>query len=205
MQTSSKWRATSSTASTLRLRRLLHTARRPQRLTVIPAAMEHILQQPDGKKRYMDAVTAAVARRSPWPCPTKTAAGHPRRGGLLPGRARRLRQDTRPAGTRSPGGDRTGRSSSWSRSAIASGEVINIFDAAGLKAPDISILSDEFLAEVAEHAAEEPGAGTAAQAAQRRDQGARSARTWSRPGASPSMLEDTIRRYQQPQHRHGRR
>ena len=32
--------------------------------------------------------------------------------------------------------------------AIASDEVIDIFAAAGLKKPDISILSDEFLAEV---------------------------------------------------------
>ena len=32
--------------------------------------------------------------------------------------------------------------------AIAPGEVIDIFAAAGLKKPDISILSDEFLAEV---------------------------------------------------------
>jgi len=31
---------------------------------------------------------------------------------------------------------------------VASGEVIDIFAAAGLKKPDISILSDEFLAEV---------------------------------------------------------
>ena len=32
--------------------------------------------------------------------------------------------------------------------AVASGEVVDIFSAAGLKRPDISILSDEFLAEV---------------------------------------------------------
>jgi type I restriction enzyme R subunit len=32
--------------------------------------------------------------------------------------------------------------------AISSDKVIDIFDAAGLKKPDISILSDEFLAEV---------------------------------------------------------
>ena len=34
--------------------------------------------------------------------------------------------------------------------AVASTEVIDIFEAAGLKKPDISILSDEFLAEVHE-------------------------------------------------------
>ena len=43
-------------------------------------------------------------------------------------------------------------------------EVVDIFAAAGLKKPDISILSDEFLAEVRRHAAEEPRGRIAAQA-----------------------------------------
>ena len=44
--------------------------------------------------------------------------------------------------------------------AIVSDGVVDIFDAAGIKKPDISILSDEFLAEVKGHAAQEPGIGT---------------------------------------------
>ena len=49
--------------------------------------------------------------------------------------------------------------------AVASDEVIDIFAAAGLKKPDISILSDEFLAEVRGHAAAQPGRRAAPQAA----------------------------------------
>jgi len=43
--------------------------------------------------------------------------------------------------------DRAFRHSSQSRS-HAEGEIIDVFSAAGLKQPDISILSDQFLAEV---------------------------------------------------------
>ena len=49
-----------------------------------------------------------------------------------------------------------------SKAVTASDEVIDIFSAAGLKKPDISILSDEFLAEVRGPEAQERGGRTAA-------------------------------------------
>ena len=76
--------------------------------------------------------------------------------------------------------------------AVVSDEVIDIFAAAGLKKPDISILSDEFLAEVRGHAAAQPGGGAASEAAQRRDQDALAAERGPGPvlrrdaGAGPS-------------------
>ena len=52
--------------------------------------------------------------------------------------------------------------------AVASEGVMDIFAAAGLDKPDISVLSDEFLAEVRGHAASEPGSGVITEASQGR-------------------------------------
>ena len=98
-------------------------------------------------------------------------------------RARPTRTSTTPSG----------RSS---RRAVVSDEVIDIFAAAGLKKPDISILSDEFLAEVRGHAAAEPRRGAAAEAAQRRDQGRGRKRTSSRRARSPRCWSSRCARYQ---------
>ena len=70
--------------------------------------------------------------------------------------------------------------------AVASDEVIDIFAAAGLKKPDISILSDEFLAEVRGPAAQEPGRRALAEAPERRDQDA----DQEEPRPGPLVLRD---------------
>ena len=57
--------------------------------------------------------------------------------------------------------------------ALVSDKVIDIFDAAGLKKPDISILSEEFLLEIKNMQHKNVAYGSAAQIAQRRDQSAR--------------------------------
>ena len=44
--------------------------------------------------------------------------------------------------------------------AVESTEVVDIFDAAGIKKPEISLLSEEFLHDVKEHEEPEPGSGT---------------------------------------------
>lgn len=116
-----------------------------QRLTVLPAAQEHILQQNDGKARLVRAVdelSKAFALAVPADevlklvddvaffqavksVLTKSAGGEARDPGTIDHAIRQI----------------------VSR-AVASDEVIDIFAAAGLKKPDISVLSDEFLAEV---------------------------------------------------------
>jgi type I restriction enzyme R subunit len=124
----------------------LWTTGAPQdRLSLLPAAQEHILAQEDGKSRLLRSVTdlsQAFALSVPH------------------AEAMRIRDDVAffqavravlAKGT--PGEQRTDEELDHAirqiiSRAVISGEVVDIFAAAGLKKPDISILSDEFLAEV---------------------------------------------------------
>ncbi|MCR4310366.1 MAG: type I restriction endonuclease subunit R [Deltaproteobacteria bacterium] len=124
----------------------LWTTGTPQdRLSLLPAAQEHILAQEDGKSRLLRSVTElsqAFALSVPH------------------SEAMRIRDDVAffqavravlAKGT--PGEQRTDEELDHAirqiiSRAVISGEVVDIFAAAGLKKPDISILSDEFLAEV---------------------------------------------------------
>jgi len=124
----------------------LWTTGTPQdRLSLLPAAQEHILAQEDGKGRLLRSVTElsqAFALSVPH------------------AEAMRIRDDVAffqavravlAKGT--PGEQRTDEELDHAirqiiSKAVISGEVVDIFAAAGLKKPDISILSDEFLAEV---------------------------------------------------------
>ena len=116
-----------------------------ERLSVLPAAQEHVLAQDDGKNRLVKAVgelTKAFALTVPHE------------------KALEIRDDVaffqavRSVLTKSTGeGRRSSEEIEFAirqivSKAVSSDEVIDIFTAAGLKKPDISILSDEFLAEV---------------------------------------------------------
>jgi len=116
-----------------------------QRLTLLPNAQEHILRQEDGKKRLTDAVKRLSAAFA-------LAVPHPE--------AMRVRDDVgffqavrSVLNKTAPGRERAEADLDYAirqivSQAVASTEVMDIFEAAGLKKPDISILSDEFLAEV---------------------------------------------------------
>ena len=116
-----------------------------ERLGLIPAGQEHVLQQEDGKPRFIRAVTD-VSRAF-----ALCAADD---------EAIRLRDDisffqavraalAKPSGERMTGDDLDHAVRQLvSKAVIAPDQVIDVFTAAGLKKPDISILSDEFLAEV---------------------------------------------------------
>jgi type I restriction enzyme R subunit len=116
-----------------------------QRLAILPAAQEHILSQDDGKGRlqqYVRELSQAFALAVPHE------------------EALRIRDDVaffqavRSVLVKSD----TGRQRTQDEmehairqivsKAVSSEEVIDIFEAAGLKKPDISILSEDFLAEV---------------------------------------------------------
>jgi len=116
-----------------------------ERLSVLPAAQEHVLRQDDGKNRLSKAVME-LSRAFALAVPHEKALA--------------IRDDvaffqavksvlTKGAGDgrRSPEEIEHAIRQIVSR-AVSSNEVIDIFAAAGLKKPDISILSDEFLAEV---------------------------------------------------------
>ncbi len=79
--------------------------------------------------------------------------------------------------------------------AVASDGVVDIFDAAGLKKPDISILSDEFLEEV-RHLPQRNLAVELLQKLLRGEIKTRSKRHLVQSRSFAEMLESTIRRYQ---------
>ena len=116
-----------------------------ERLGLLPPAQEHILNQEDGKPRFTKAVTALSQAFA-------LCAAHDE--------AIRIRDDiaffqavraalVKPSGERIPQEDLDQAVRQLVSQAItAEDEIIDVFSAAGLKRPDISILSDQFLAEV---------------------------------------------------------
>ncbi|MGQ0536442.1 MAG: type I restriction endonuclease subunit R, partial [Methanobacteriota archaeon] len=121
------------------------TGKPADRLRLIPRALEHLLSQPEGKERFLDAVAALSAA---------FALAVPHKEAL------RVKDDVAffqavRAALKKASGDRTAAREDVDAAvrqivskAVATDEVIDIFSAAGLKKPDLSILSDEFLAEV---------------------------------------------------------
>ena len=116
-----------------------------ERLELLPAALEHVLALPDGKERCLREVrrlSQAFALAVPHPF-TKEI-----RDDAAFFQAVRAALVKRTPGSGAPGEtlDHAVRQI-LSRAVIAEG-VMDIFAAAGLDRPDISVLSDEFLAEV---------------------------------------------------------
>ncbi|HWE41041.1 MAG TPA: type I restriction enzyme endonuclease domain-containing protein, partial [Gemmatimonadaceae bacterium] len=115
------------------------------RLSLLPDAQEHILAQPDGKARLLRAV-ADLTRAFALAVPHEDALRIRDAVGFFQAVRAVLAKST-------PGESRTDEELEHAirqiiSRAVASDEVIDIFAAAGLKKPDISILSDEFLSEV---------------------------------------------------------
>lgn len=116
-----------------------------ERLSILPAAQEHILAQPDGKDRFLKAVqelSQAFALAVP-----HEKALHIRDDLAFFQALRSILVKRAPAEAKSEDELDHAIRQIISR-AIASEGVIDLFAAAGLKKPDISILSDEFLHEV---------------------------------------------------------
>ncbi len=163
-----------------------------ERLNLLPAAQEHILAQEDGKERCMNAVrelSQAFALSVPHPETTRirddVAFFQTVRTALL----KRTATEARPEEEL----DLAVRQI-ISR-AVASEGVMDIFAAAGLDKPDISVLSDEFLAEVQGM----PHRNLAVELLQKLLRGEVSARRRKNIVQARSfaeMLEQTLRRYQ---------
>lgn len=117
-----------------------------ERLQLIPAGQEHILEQEDGKKRWVQVVTELS--RAFALCAASDEATE-------------IRDDVsffqalQAALNKQDGGNRktpeqidAAVRQLVSKAITTDGQVIDVFTAAGLPKPDISILSDQFLAEV---------------------------------------------------------
>lgn len=116
-----------------------------ERLKLLPEASEHILSQENGKERFVQAVkelsqafALAVPHEEAKRIRDDVQFFQTIRIALTKRSSPRIQKDE----------DLDNAIRQIVSKAVASEEVIDIFSAAGLKKPDISILSDEFLAEV---------------------------------------------------------
>jgi type I restriction enzyme R subunit len=127
-----------------------------QRLQLIPKAMEHILapkpehandeeQKKENKRRYLQEVTALV-RAFALATPTDEAEAIRMEVAFFQTVRAAFVKNTSTDGLSKE--DRDAAIQQIVSKAVASDEVIDLFGAAGLSKPDISILSDEFLEEV---------------------------------------------------------
>ena len=163
-----------------------------EKLTTIPAAQEHILAQENGKERYLQAVMD-LSRAFALSVPNEEAL--------------RIREDVRffqmvrtallkkSEVDRTPSGDLDSAIRQIVSRAVASEGVVDIFAEAGLRKPDISVLSDEFLDEVKGMTRR----NLAVDLLQKLIKGEISARRHQNMVQARSfagMLEETIRRYQ---------
>ena len=162
------------------------------RLSLLPAALEHVLAQEGGKERCLKAVrelSQAFALAVPHPETVRirddvslfqhVRAALSKRTGLSPKSDEELDHAVRQIVSR----------------AVASDGVVDIFAAAGLKKPDVSVLSEEFLREVRgmrrrNLAVELLEKLLKGELATRRRKNVVQARSFA------EMLEQTIRRYQ---------
>ncbi len=163
-----------------------------QQLSVLPAAQEHVLQQEDGKDRLVKVVTA-LSRAFALSVPHQKALAIRDEVAFF--------QAVRSVLVKGAGGrGRTTEELDFAirqivSRAVASDEVVDIFAAAGLNKPDISILSDEFLAEVRDM----PQRNLAVEMLQKLLAGeikTRSRKNVVRSRSFAEMLEESIRRYQ---------
>ena len=116
-----------------------------ERLALLPNAQEHVLKQQDGKERLMKAVTELSAAFA-LAVPHEEAIRIRDDVGFF--QAVRAVLSKSASQQQRPEVDLDHAIRQIVSKAVVSDGVVDIFAAAGLKKPDISILSDEFLAEV---------------------------------------------------------
>jgi len=116
-----------------------------QRMTLLPAAQEHVLAQEEGKERLFQAVTE-LSKAFALAVPHDESIRIRDDVGFF--QAVRTAIAKTSVGDHKSSGDLDHAIRQIVSKAVASDQVIDIFAAAGLKNPDISILSDQFLADV---------------------------------------------------------
>ena len=163
-----------------------------ERLGLLPAAQEHILGQENGKDRYITAVrelSQAFALAIPHPEALAIRDDVAFFQAVQAVLAKRAPGDARPEE------DLDHAVRQIISRAVAPDGVLDIFAAAGLQKPDISILSDQFLAEVRGM----PQRNLAVELLQKLLKGeirSRRRKNVVQARSFADMLEDTIRRYQ---------
>ncbi|GIV23775.1 MAG: type I restriction endonuclease subunit R [Bacteroidia bacterium] len=116
-------------------------------LVLLPAAQEHILQEPEGKKRFTQAVRA-LTRAFVRAVPHEEALRLRAEIAFFQAVAAAFHKQASPTPSANNSTEVAYAIRQLVSQAIAPEGVIDVFAAAGLHKPDISILSEEFLAEV---------------------------------------------------------
>ena len=163
-----------------------------ERLNLLPAAQEHVLAQEDGKERCLNAVRA-LSQAFALAVPHEEALRIRDDVGFF--QALRAALSKRAAGEARPEEELDFAVRQIISRAVASEGVMDIFAAAGLDKPDISVLSDAFLAEVRGMAHRNLAVELLqkllkGEVSTRRRKNVVQARSFS------EMLEQTLRRYQ---------
>ena len=122
------------------------TGKPAERLGLIPSGQEHILEQEDGKKRWVQAVTELS--RAFALCAASDEATEIRDDVSFFQALQAALNKQSSTNRKTPEQIDAAIRQLVSKAITTEGQVIDVFTAAGLKTPDISILSDQFLAEV---------------------------------------------------------
>ncbi len=117
-----------------------------ERLALIPAGQEHILTQEDGKRRWVQVVTELS--RAFALCAASDAATEIRDDVSFFQALQAALNKQSGSNRKSPDQIDAAIRQLVSKAITTDGQMIDVFTAAGLPTPDISILSDQFLAEV---------------------------------------------------------
>ncbi len=117
-----------------------------ERLTLLPAGQEHILAQENGKARFVQVVTELSQAFAL--CAASDAATEIRDDVSYFQALQAALNKQAPRGTKTPEELDAAVRQLVSKAIVTDGQVIDVFTAAGLPRPDISILSEQFLAEV---------------------------------------------------------
>lgn len=169
-----------------------HTGSPAEKLSLIPAAMEHVLKQSNGKKRFMDSVSR-LSKAFALSVPDERALEIRDEVAFFQAVRSTFAKTTIVEGRSQE--DIEGAIKQLVSSAVASTDVVNILDAAGLKTPDISILSDEFLEDM-HHLPQQNLAMEMLQKLLNDEIKARSGKNVVQSRSFAAMLEISIRRYQ---------
>ena len=122
-----------------------HTGAPLERLSVLPAAMEHLLTLEDGKSRFIQAI-GELSRAFALAVPHDDALAIREDVAFFQAVRAGFVKATPVEGKTTEDMDSAIRQ--LVSRAVASDQIVDIFAAAGLKAPNIGILDDEFLAEI---------------------------------------------------------
>jgi type I restriction enzyme, R subunit len=117
-----------------------------ERLALIPAGQEHILEQEDGKKRWVQVVTELS--RAFALCAASDEATEIRNDVSFFQALQAALNKQSSSNRKTPEQIDAAIRQLVSKAITTEGQMIDVFTAAGLPKPDISILSDQFLAEV---------------------------------------------------------